>query len=349
MNRIVPMSLVVLSLVVLFFCPARTLAGPKVEPYKVTETLKIGGEGGWDYATLNDAGGLLFLTRSTHTIVVDTKAGKTVADFGPSRRSHGVALVPEVGRGFITDGEAGTVIIFDLKTYAVLGAVAAADDADGIIYDPSCKRLFIACGDAGALVPLDPAVDPKSGKADAPIALDGKPEFLAADGKGKIYVNLEDKNLVVAVDCEKKEVSARWPTAPGTGPTGLAIDAEAGHLFVGCKNKKMIVLSTKDGSVLADLPIGNGNDATAFHAGFAFASCRDGTLTVIQETSPAKFEVVQTLKTAPGARTMAVDHQTGTIYLPTADFEPAAANAKGRPKPLAGTFKVIVASEQKEH
>jgi DNA-binding beta-propeller fold protein YncE len=330
----------------LIFCPRATPADAKPEPYKVTNTLKVGGGGGWDYATLDDSGALLFLTRSTHTIVVETASGKTIADLGPSRRSHGVALVPEVGRGFITDGGAGTVIIFDLKTYAVLGTVAAAADADGVIYDPSCKRLLISCGDAGALVPLAPDVDPKMGKADAAIALGGKPEFLAADGNGKVYVNIVDKNVVAVVDLPARKVIARWPTAPGTGPVGLSMDAKSGRLFVGCRNGKMIVLNTKDGGVVADLPIGSGVDGTAFRDGVALASCGDGTLTVVRKTSPEKFAVVQTVATAVGAKTMAVDRRTGTIYLLTADLEPAA-NARARRAPVPGTFKVVIVSAPK--
>ncbi len=323
-----------------------TFADPKPQPYKVTATLKLGGAGAWDYATLDDSGARLYLTRTTHTIVVDTASGKILADFSQTKRAHGVALVPEVGRGFITDGGAGTVVIFDLKTYAVLGTIAAADDADGIIYDPSSHRLLIACGDAGSLVPLDPNVDPKTGKADAAIPLGGKPEFMAADGNGKVYVNLVDKNLVAVVDIASAKVIARWPTAPAEKPVGLCIDPGAGRLFVGCRSKNMMILNAKDGSVLANLPIGAGVDATAFHDGDALASCGDGTLTVIREMSPGKFEVVQTVATAAGARTMAVDRKTGTVYLPTADLE-ATANAKGRRAPIAGTFKVVVVSREK--
>jgi DNA-binding beta-propeller fold protein YncE len=280
-------------------------------------------------------------------MVIDTASGKTVADFSKTKRSHGVALAPEAGRGFVTDGGAGDVVVFDLKTYAVLGTVAAADDADGIIYDPSSKRVLVSCGDAGALVSIAPDVDPKTGKADAAIPLGGKPEFLAASGDGTVYVNLVDKNEVAVVDLKAQKVTARWSTAPGTGPTGLAIDRKGGRLFVGCRNKKLIVLDTKDGGkMLADLPIGSGVDASGFHDGVAFASCGDGTLTVARETSPQKFEVVQTVNTAPGAKTMAVDHRTGTVYLPTADMQ-AAANPNGRRTPVAGSFKVVVVTDEK--
>jgi len=335
-----------ISLALLFGSQSSIGADAKGEIYKVTNTLKIGGDGGWDYATLDDSGSLIFLTRSTHTIVVDTASGKTVADLSMTKRSHGVALVPEAGRGFITDGGAGTVVIFDLKTYAVLGTIAAANDADGVIYDPSSKRVLVSCGDANALVTFAPDVDPKNGKADATIALGGKPEFLAADGNGKVYVDLVDKNEVAVVDLQMQKVVARWASGAGTGPTGLAIDVKAGRLFVGCKNRKMIVLNTKDGSVLADLPIGAGVDATAFRDGTALASCGDGTLTVIRETSADKLEVVQTVATAPGAKTLAVDRKTGTIYLPTAEMQ-AAATPNGRRTPVAGTFKVVVVSEGK--
>ena len=261
-----------------------------------------------------------------------------------------MALVPDAGRGFVTDGQAGSVVVFDLKTHAVLGEVAAADDADGVIFDPASRRVLVSCGDANALVPIAPDVDPKSGKAEAAVPLGGKPEFLAADGQGTVYVNLVDKDQVAAVDTRTMKVVSKWPTAPGAGPVGLSIDAKAGRLFVGCRNQKLIVMSTKDGSVLADLPIGRGVDATAFHDGTALASCGDGTLAVVRETSPGKFEVAQRVKTAVGARTMAVDARTGTVYLPTADMQSPAAGdpAGGRPKPVPGTFKVLVVAESKK-
>ena len=186
--------------------------------------------------------------------------------------------------------------VFDLKTYADLGSVVAADDADGTIFDPATGKVFVACGDAGSLVSIPADVDPKSGKADPAVDLGGKPEFLAADGQGKVYVNLVDKNEVAVVDTKEMKVVAKWPTAPGTGPAGLSMDTAGGRLYVGCHNQKMIVMNAKDGTVLADLPIGRGVDATAFDRGSGLASCGDGTLTVVRETSPDKFEVVQSLK-----------------------------------------------------
>ena len=317
----------------------------ETEAYKLTATLKVGGEGGWDYATLDDKGERLFLTRTTHTIVVDVATGKTLGDIPKATRTHGVALVPAAKRGFVSDGrDGGSVTIFDMQTYEVLGKLAAADDADGIIYDAASGRVLVSCGDANVLVAIAADVDPKTGKADS-VALGGKPEFLVADGQGRAYVNLTDKNEVVVVDTKALKVVARWSTAPGGAPTGLSLDRAKGRLFVGCRNEKMIVMSTKDGAILADLPIGVGVDATAFDNGTALASCADGTLWVIRETATDKFTTVQTLKTAAGAKTMAVDGRTGRIYLPTADMQPAPAITTGRPArptPIPGTFKVLV-------
>ena len=279
------------------------------------------------------AHGLLYVPRTTHTMVLDAATGKTVADIPGQQRNHGVAIVSGVGRGFISDGEDGSVTIFDLKTNEVLGKVKADKDADCIIYDPASRKVLVACGDAGTLISIPVDVDPKNGKADPPIALGGKPEFLAA-ADGKAYVNLVDKDQVVVVDTKTLTVIGKWPTAPGGGPTGMSMDVVHHRLFIGCRRpQKLIIMSSDDGKVLADLPIGAGNDATQF-AGDAFASCRDGTLAVARETSPGKFEMVQTVETRPGARTMCIDPKTHTIYLPTAEFGKQK-DAKGRliPKP----------------
>lgn len=312
--------------------------------YAVSRTFQIGGEGRWDYATLDDAGKFLYLTRTTHTMVIDTGSGSVVADIPGAVGNHGVALVPSAGRGFITDGEKGVVQIFDLKTNAVLGSVPANDDADGTIYDSTSNRVLVACGDAGQLVVIDPAVDPTSGQPVAKIDLGGKPEFLAADGEGHAFVNLTDKGQVAVVDLQTNKVTATWPVAPGANATGLSIDRENGRLFIGCRNQHFIVMSTKDGAVLADLPIGPGVDATVFNDGNGMASCSDGTLVIVRETSPGKFEIVQTVKTAAGARTMAIDHNTGAIYLPCANMLPAT-RPGGRPTAAPGTFKVVVVTK----
>jgi DNA-binding beta-propeller fold protein YncE len=306
--------------------------------YSSPKTIKVGGDGGWDYATLDATGKLLYLPRTTHTQVVETATGKVVGDIPGNKGSHGVVLVPEVGRGFITNGEGANVQVFDLKTNKPLGTIAAADDADGAIFDPASKMVLVMCGDAGELLAIDPKLDLKTGKADPALKLGGKPEFAAVDGLGHAYVNLVDKNQVAVVDTLTLKVTALWPTGTGTGPTGMAIDPVSRRLFVGCHNQKMIVMSADNGRVLATLPIGKGVDATAFDGRSALASCGDGTLTVIAQNAGGRYVVTQSVKTAPRARTMALDAKTRTVYLPTADVIPG----KPRPKPVPGTFKLIV-------
>ena len=311
--------------------------------WDVTKTMHIGGEGAWDYVTVDQQSHRLFVTRSTHTMVIDSVTGKTLGDIPGQKRSHGTAIVPALGRGFITDGGgSGAIVVFDLKTYAVLGTLAAMPDADGIIYDGPMNLILAVSGDGNALMTFKPDIDPVNGKIDAPIALDGAPEFLAVDDAGKAYVNLEDKNLVAVVDLKTRKVTARWPVAPGGRPVGMAIDRKTHRLFIGCRGpQKLIVMSTEDGKVVTDLPIGAGVDATKFHAGHAFASCGDGTLTVASEKA-GKFEVEQVVKTPAGARTMAVDDATGKLYLPTAELDPPAPGAASqRPRPKPDTFMIV--------
>jgi hypothetical protein len=310
--------------------------------WAVENTFHIGGEGGMDYITLDAQSHRLYVPRSTHTMVIDASSGKTIADIAGQKHNHGVALAPEAGRGFITDGE-GSVVIFDLKTNAVLGTLKARPDADGIIYDKSTGLVLVSCGDDGTLVTIKADVDPKNGSIDAPIDLGGKPEFLAADGAGKVYVNLEDKDQIAVVDLKARKVLAHWPVAPGGSPVGLSIDSAKQRLFVGCrKPQKMIVMNTNDGKVIGDLPIGAGVDATKFDGQQAFASCREGKMSVVGETSPGKFEIVQTVTTAVGAKTMDVDPATHKAYLPTFEFEPQQPGATGRPTAKPGSFMIVV-------
>ena len=336
MNRILVVSTILLS--------AAMLPLPAQTDWAVVKTLHVGGEGGWDYLTVDPQTHRLYVPRSTHTMVIDPDSGKVLADIPGQKTAHGVAVVPQAGRGFISDGGGeGAVFIFDLKTNALLGKVAAKPDADGIIFDASSGQVLVVSGDEGVLMTLKPGIDPKSGKIDPPIELGGKPEFLASDGAGKVYVNLVDKNQVAVVDIAAREVVARWPVAPGGAPVGMSIDVPKRRLFIGCRGpQKMIVMSTVDGKILADLPIGAGVDATKFDRAQAFASCRDGSLAVAGETSPGKFAIVQTVKTPDGARTMGVDPGTNRIYLPTAEFEPPKPGAKGRPSPKPGTFMIVV-------
>jgi DNA-binding beta-propeller fold protein YncE len=318
--------------------PTPTEAG--ATSYKVRQIFHVGGTGGWDYLTVDPDRRLLYVPRTTHTMVVNETNGKLVADIPGQKRNHGVAIVTEVGRGFISDGEDGSVVIFDLKTYQVLGKVKAAKDADAIIYDPVSRKILVACGDAGVLVSISPDVDPKAGKADVAVDLGGKPEFLAA-ADGKAYVNLVNTDQVAVVDTKTMRVIRKWPTAPGGVPVAMAMDAAHHRLFVGCrKPQKLIVMSSDNGSVLADLPVGAGVDAAQFD-GDIFASCRDGTLAVARETSPGTFAIIQTVETRPGAKTMCLDPKTHALYLPTAEFS-RQRDVRSRPMPKAGSFMILV-------
>lgn len=312
-------------------------------PYHVSQTFHVGGEGAWDYLTVDPKHKLLYVPRSTHTMVLDARTGKTVADIPGQKRNHGVAIVPKAGRGFITDGNDASVTVFDLKTYAVLGKVKTDEDSDGVIYDPASGKVLVVCGDPGLLIPIAPDLDLATGSADAKVELGGKPEFLAADGKGRAFINLVNKNQVAVVDTKTMKVVDKWPTTPGGSPVGMSMDVARRRLFIGCrKPQKLVVMDADNGKILADFPIGSGVDATKF-AGDIFASCGDGTLTVVRETTPGKFDVVQTVQTPRGARTMGIDPTTHTLYLPTAELLPPA-EGQTRPRPKPDTFMIVVVS-----
>src|SRR5208337_784736 len=313
--------------------------------YKLAATFKVGGDGGWDYATLSEC--RLYVTRTTHTMVIDVATGKVVADIGGQQRSHGVALVPDARRGFISDGGSGSVLVFDMKTHATLGKVAAAADADGIIYDRASNRVLVMCGDAHRMVAIAPDVNLSGGTAAASVDLGGTPEFAVADEKGKVFVNIADKDEVAVVDTKPMKVVARWPTGPGKQPTGMSMDRATRRLFIGCRNNKLVVMNADDGKIVADFPIGAYVDATAFRGGLVFASCGDGTLTIVREVSADKFELAQVVKTELGARTMALGPSGEMIYLPTSDltFAEGSSPAHPRPVPVAGTFRILIVTQ----
>lgn len=306
--------------------------------WQVAKTFNVGSQGGWDYLTVDPQTHRLYVPRATHTMVIDSETGSTIADIPGQKIAHGVAVVPKAGRGFITDGGGkGAIVIFDLKTNAVLGSIVAQPDADGIIYDSASDRVVVVSGDGGTLMTIKPDIDPKTGTIETPVTLGGAPEFLASDGAGKVYVNLMDKNEVAVVDMQGRKVVNRWPVAPGGAPVGMSIDNDKHRLLIGCrKPQKLIVMSTENGKVLADLPIGDHVDAVKIDKGQIFASCGDGTLAVASETSPGKFAIVQTVKTPAGARTMGLDSTTHRIYLPTSTGAGGAAKR--------GNFVIVVVS-----
>ena len=320
---------------------ALAAAGPG---YHVVTTYRVGGDGGWDYLTTDSDARRVYISRGTHVMVIDADSGKSVGDIADTPGVHGIALAPELGRGFVSNGREGTVSIFDIKTLATSSKVKVGDNPDAILYDPATKRVFTFNGRSQDST----AIDAATGKVLGTIKLDGKPEFAASDAKGEIFVNIEDKSELVAIDPAKLEVKAKWPLAPCTEPSGLAIDRKHRRLFVGCDNKMMAVVDADSGKVLATPAIGDGVDATAFddETGLAFASCGgDGVLTVVKEDSPGKF-TAENVTTQKGGRTLALDSKTHKVFVVSAQFgprpAPTADNPRPRPPILPDSFVVLV-------
>jgi YVTN family beta-propeller protein len=317
--------------------------GAQSAPYAVTQHYKLGGEGGWDYLTWDDAGQRLFLTRGTHVLVVDA-AGKQLGDIGGADGAHGVALAPELGKGFITSGRQNKVVVFDLKSLAVTGTVDVGNVPDAIAYDPKTKRVFTfnARGNDAT------AIDARTNKVVGAIALGGKPEFAVVDGAGRVWVNNESTAELIEIDAEHLTVKHRWPMAGCEEPTGLAIDVKHHRTFSTCGNKVMSVMDAESGKQVATVPIGAGVDGGDFDPGtqLAFASNGEGTLTVIHQDSPDKYTVLGNVPTQRGARTMALDPKSHRVFTVSADFGPpppaSTDNPHPRPSMLPGTFTVLV-------
>jgi DNA-binding beta-propeller fold protein YncE len=285
-------------------------------PLKVLKTFKVGGPGGWDYLTVDPETRRLYASHATRVMVLDADQGTPIGEIADTPGVHGIALVPECNVGFTSNGKEGMLTVFDLKTLKTLRKIKAGQNPDSIIYDPASKKVLAFNGRSGDATIVDPAAPDK-----APVSLPigGKLETGVADGAGRVYVNVEDKNEVVAIDSKAGKVLAHWPLAPGEGPTGLALDREHHRLYSGCSNKMMVVLDPDQGKVLATVPVGAGVDGVVFdpQLGLAMsANGRDGTLTAVKEDPAGTFKVVQTLKTAVGARTITSDPKTHQVYLP---------------------------------
>lgn len=289
--------------------------------YKVVHTWKLGGDGGWDYLTVDAEGRRLFIARSNRVMVVDEDSGKLVAEITDTPGVHGVALAPEFGRGFVSDGGEDKVATFDLKTLKVLSKVKVGTRPDAILYEPFAKRVFTFNASSHDTT----AIDAAKGEVVGTLVLGGKPEYAASDGKGTMWVNIEDTGEVVAFDPQKLMVKARWKVEGCEEPTGLALDASSRRLFAGCSgSRKMAVIDADSGKLLAMLPIGDGCDGTAFDADrkLAFASAGDGTITVVREDSPDKFAIAEIVKTQERARTIALDPKTHEVFTATAKVLP---------------------------
>jgi YVTN family beta-propeller protein len=317
-----------------------------VSGYHLTKQVMLGGEGGWDYLTLDSKARRLYIARSSHVMVLDADSGKIVGDIPNTAGVHGIALVSELNRGFTSNGHASTVTVFDIKTLKVLNQIPVGKNPDAIIYDPASRHIFTFNGASRDAT----VIDPESKTVVGTIPLDGRPEFAVSDGKGHIYVNIEDKSMVAELDSYRLTVEARWPLAPGEKPTGITMDRNHRRLFIGCANKLMVIMNADNGHIITTLPIGGGVDATAFGevTSMVFSSNGEGTLTVILEDSPDKFSVVGDVVTQKGARTMALDPKTQSIYLVTAEFGPSPSPTPNKPHPrpsvVPGTFRLLVVS-----
>jgi DNA-binding beta-propeller fold protein YncE len=311
----------------------------------VIKTYKLGGEGGWDYLKMDSDSRRLFISRATHVVVIDADSGKPVGDIPDTPGVHGIALAAELGRGFTSNGREGSVSIFDLKTLKPTGKVKEVGrNPDAILYDPATRRVFTFNGGSEDAT----AIDAAGGNIVGKVPLGGKPEFAVATSGGEVFVNIEDKSELVELDPKDLKVKSRWPLAPCQEPSGLAMDVKNRRLFAGCDNKMMAVVNADTGKVITTLPIGDGVDANRYDPDdqLAYASCGDGTLTVVREDSPDKFSVAETVKTERGARTMALDTKTHQIFLVTAKFgprpSPTASQPRPRPAILPDTFEVLV-------
>ena len=317
---------------------------PDGSGYHLLKKVTLGGEGGWDYLTADPASHRVFLSRGTHIMVVDAN-GKIIGDIPNLKGTHGAQLVPDLGRGFSSNGQSNSVTIFDLKTLAAITEVnlPAANGPDGFLYDPSSKRVFVFNARSHDAT----AIDAKTGEVAGTVPLTGKPEAAQADGMGHAWVNIEDKAELIEFDTKELKVLNKFPLATCEEPTGMDIDRAHKRLFIGCHSKVMLVASY-DGKIVASVPIGEGVDASNFDPAtqLAFASCGDGTITVTHEDSPDKYTVVDTISTQRGARTMTLDTGNHNIYTVTSEFGPPPAatpeNPRPRPTQIPGTFTLLI-------
>lgn len=318
-------------------------AASNTPDYRLVKKITLGGEGGWDYFDVDPATGHVLIPRGDHILVVDA-SGKQLADIGNVHGTHAIVFAPELKRAFLS--AEGAVAVLDMEKMQALPAFdLGGKDPDAILYDASVKRVFTFNG--GGTKDAT-AVDVETGKVVGSVALGGKPETAQADGEGHIYVNVEDKNRIVAFDSKTLKVLHTWPIAPCEEPAGLAIDTAHKRLFAGCHNQLMAVVDYTNGKVVATVPIGKGVDANRFDpgTGMAFASCGDGTITVAHEDSPDKFAVVQTIRTQRGARTMTLDTKNHNVYTVTAEFGPPPPATPEHPHPwptiISKTFTLLI-------
>lgn len=341
MKRSFPLILVAFAalLVMAIASPAQTTSG-----YRVAKTFEIGGDGGWDYVNFDASSNRLYIARATRVMVVNVESGKLVGELPGTNGIHGVALVNKLGRGVTSNGKDNSATIFDLKTLQPVATVKTGEKPDAILYDKfSGFVLTFNAGSNSATV-----IDVEKAEAVATIALPGRPETGVSDGKGKVFLNLEDIAHIVVIDMKANKVVSNWKLEGCEEPTGLAMDKKNRLLFSGCHNQVMPILNADSGKQLATLPIGKGVDAVAFdpETQLAFSSNGEGTMTVVHEDSPDKFRVLESVQTQPGAKTMSLDPKSHNIYLVSAKYEPAPIATAETPRPkrkmIPDSFFVLV-------
>ncbi len=312
--------------------------------YKILQKVSLPGDGGFDFLTLDSDARRVYITHNDSVQVLDADTLKLVGTVEKVPHPHGVVFLPELGKGYATSGDPGSVVVFDLKTFQHLAEIPTAKDSDVVIYDKNSGKVMTFNGDSQNSTVIDPATD----KAVTTLDLGGSPEVALSDAKGHVFDNLESKSEILKIDSKTMKITKHWPLAPGESPSGLAMDVKNNRLFSGCHNKFLVVMNAKNGKVIQTLPIGDHVDGTYFDpiSGNIFVSCGDGTLNVIHEDSPDKYAVLENVQTEEGAKTLAFDSKTDRIFLTTAQREPARTPTKDNPKPkrkiLAGTFHVLV-------
>lgn len=336
----------ILAILFLVLAPVSARAA---DGYHLTKTISLPDAGGWDYSTVDSAARRVYVSHGTEVDVLDADTGKVAGIISDLQGVHGIAVAADLGRGFISDGRANAVVIFDLKTLKKLATVETGKNPDAIEYDPATQKVFAFNGGTGNATVIDAA----KGKVTGTIDLGGKPEFAATDGTGLVFDNLEDKSTLVKIDARQQKVVQRWPLAPGEEPSSLAIDSKNHRLFVGCHNHMLVVVNYDTGKVVATAPIGDGVDATVFdpQTALVMTSNGDGTITVIHQDTPDKYHVVETVKTQKKSRTFTLDEKTHRLFVPAAMFgaAPAPTPEKPHPRPaiVPGSFSVLVFENSK--
>jgi DNA-binding beta-propeller fold protein YncE len=308
-------------------------------PYRVTNTYVLGGEGGWDYIVPDPPSHRVYIARQNRVLVVDEDTGSLVGEIAGIQGAHGTAIARNSGHGFATSGNDQSVLMFDLKTFKVLGRTPAAEDADAIVFDDGTNRVFTLNGDAHSST----VIDADTGKLITNIPLGGKPEYGVSAANGKVYANLTDTSEVVEIDAKTATVGRRWSTAPCKQPVAMAVDTVKHRLFSGCRSGMLAVSDYQTGKVVATAPIGAGVDGAGYDptSGNVFTSNADGTLSIIHQDSPDQYRVIQTLSTPVGSRNMGLDPKNHRVFVVSAKFGPVPAGGKGRGPVLPESFTLM--------